>query len=380
VALPAEPSPAGLNRTAAIANLAGLGLLVLGVVSYHRTGFHSGDHVVALALLVVATAGWLGWAAARTWDLPPAAVPASLLAMAGGGGALTGFVGLGCVFAAVGALGATLSLPVRRAAAVVLVAAAAIYTSVPAAGAGVGVALSSTAALTAGTAMGLSRRSANERAAHAAAAEIAEARAEAEAARAELLAGRNHLARELHDVLAHTLSALSLQLEALGALLGAGPVDPAVTAQLEDIRRLVREGVDEARGAVAALREDLPPLAERLTRLGAERRAAVHVTGTPRELPAEVALALYRAAQEGLTNAVKHAPGTVATVELDYSDKEVSVAVTNPPPPDGAVAAAAGAGGGYGLQGIRERVLLVGGQVEAGPAAGGWRVEARVPA
>ena len=139
--------------------------------------------------------------------------------------------------------------------------------------------------------------------------QVSEARADAERARAELLAGRNHLARELHDILAHTLSALSLQLEALDALIDVGRPTPEVRAQPDSLRRLVREGLDEARGAVRALREDAPPLEEQLARLSGDRHASLSVVGVPRRLAPDVSLALYRVAQEALTNVAKHAAG-----------------------------------------------------------------------
>ena len=115
------------------------------------------------------------------------------------------------------------------------------------------------AAALVGAMAGVGRRQSQERAAQAALIRSARPGPRPKRARAELLAGRNHLARELHDVLAHTLSALSLQLEALDALIGAGPaLAPEVRGQLDGIKRLVREGLDEARGAVRALREGRP--------------------------------------------------------------------------------------------------------------------------
>jgi signal transduction histidine kinase len=91
-------------------------------------------------------------------------------------------------------------------------------------------------------------------------------------------------------------------------------------------------------------------------------------------------------AQEALTNVTKHAPGAVTQVDLVFTDYQVRLAVLNGPAGqtgNGLVngsAKLAGSGGGYGLQGIRERVLLMGGRVEAGPSGDGWRVEAEVPA
>ena len=150
------------------------------------------------------------------------------------------------------------------------------------------------------------------------------------ARRAELLAGRNHMARELHDVLAHTLSALAVQLEALDATIGA-EVDatPAVTDQLDRTKRLVRAGLDEARGAVRALREDSPPLEQQLAQFVGDRNCAVEVLGEPRRLPPEVTLTLYRVAQEAFTNVVKHAPGARARIKLDFGDEHVLLSVSN---------------------------------------------------
>jgi signal transduction histidine kinase len=92
-----------------------------------------------------------------------------------------------------------------------------------------------------------------------------------------------------------------------------------------------------------------------------------------------VSLALYRIAQESLTNAAKHAPGATGTVELAFIPGAIRLTVTNGPSTDGPSGLATD-GGGYGLQGMRERVLLLGGELEAGPTAHGWLVRAKLPA
>jgi signal transduction histidine kinase len=90
-------------------------------------------------------------------------------------------------------------------------------------------------------------------------------------------------------------------------------------------------------------------------------------------------MALYRVAQEALTNAMKHAPGAKVEVEVSFSGSSISLSVQNATTSLQERPLSA-TGAGYGLQGIEERVLLLGGQVDAGPAPGGWRVLAKVPA
>lgn len=371
-------NPPLVGGAVAVVSLAGMAVLAYGVLTTSDLAGHGGM-AAAVPLLGVSSAGWCLWLGARLRpDLVPAGLPA-LVAMAAAGGALVGVSPVAVVFLAVAAVGATVLRPLRQALPVILCGAGAMAASVPLAGRSWGVTLGGVSALLIGTVVGTSRRDAQERATQASARQVAEARAEAEAARAELLAGRNHLARELHDVLAHTLSALSVQLEALDTR--AAGADPELGSQLDAARRLVRDGLEEARGAVAALREDLPALPDRLGALAAERRAGLRVSGLARELGPEVSLTLYRVAQEALTNVAKHAPGARAEVHLAFCEDHVALTVADPGPPGpGPVDGPEGSGGGYGLQGIRERVLLIGGTVEAGPSAeGGWRVEASVP-
>ncbi len=360
-------------------NLTGLGLLTFGIVTEAHAGL-GGRHLAALLLLISAVVAWIGWVAARSGWYGRRLVPIWLAVMALAGGALAVFASLAVVFVGVAALGASMAWTLDRAAGFVAAGPVTTLASSLAADHKLGIVLGSLAAALAGAVMGVSRRQSQERAAQAALVQVSEARAEAERARAELLAGRNHLARELHDVLAHTLSALSLQLEALDALLSAGPpASPDVRAQLDRTKRLVRDGLDEARGAVQALREDAPPLEDQLANLAADRHAEISVSGPPRPLPPDVTLALYRVAQEAVTNVLKHAPGAEADIHLGFGDNRVTLSVSNGAG-HGCDSTLRGSGAGYGLQGIRERVLLIGGQVEAGPTSTGWRVLAEVPA
>jgi signal transduction histidine kinase len=282
------------------------------------------------------------------------------------------------VFVGVAALGASLRWPMTVAGLVALAGPATVLCTVAVDGAKYGVAVSAAAAAMTGAVLGATRRQALERAHQSAEVEVAAARADAEEARAELLAGRNHVARELHDVLAHSLSALSLRLEALETLLGEQPA--AVRQELDATKRLVREGLTEARGAVQALREDMGSLEVQLQKLADERHAELSVEGTPRRLAPDVVLAVYRVAQEALTNAGKHAPGARVAVRLGYRPEGLALAVENSPPPSPPVSNELGSSGaGFGLQGIRERVLLLGGRVEARSNGGGWLVETEIP-
>lgn len=140
---------------------------------------------------------------------------------------------------------------------------------------------------------------------------VATARQRAELAghEARLIAERNRLGRDLHDVLAHTLGGLSIQLTALEAQLRAGADRHQLVREVERSQQLVSEGIEEARQAVRALREEPAPLVEQIGRLARLHAAGLRVEGTPRPTGPEATAALYRAVQEALTNAAKHAPG-----------------------------------------------------------------------
>ncbi|WP_432985053.1 sensor histidine kinase [Dactylosporangium sp. CA-233914] len=198
--------------------------------------------------------------------------------------------------------------------------------------------------------------------------------AQAEAAR---LGERQRLAREMHDVLAHSLSGLMLQLEGARMLAVRTPDDPRLPAALERAQQLGRAGLDEARRAIGLLRDDeLPSLAE-LTEAFARDHGIpceLSVEGDERPLPSPQRLAVYRVAQEALTNAAKHAAPTRVAVHLSYQPATVELIIEN----DGTTIPNEGVG--YGLTGMRERAELLGGALRAGPAPTGFRVALELPA
>ena len=199
-------------------------------------------------------------------------------------------------------------------------------------------------------------------------------------------AERARIARELHDVIAHHVSVMVVQADGARYALRSDPrtTETALAAiagtgrqALTEMRRLL--GVLRTAGDQAAL-APVPGLGELRELLDQARGAGLAVTytlsGTPRELPEGAELAAYRVVQESLTNTRKHAGlAASAAVTLRYEPDGLSVEVT-----DDGMATAAGDGGGHGLAGMRERIEMYGGTVEAGPqAGGGFRVLARLP-
>ncbi|MEU4872301.1 histidine kinase [Streptomyces sp. NPDC021608] len=198
--------------------------------------------------------------------------------------------------------------------------------------------------------------------------------AEAESA---ALAERARIAREIHDVLAHSLSAQLVHLEAARLLIERGADREQILERVVAARGMARDGLDETRQSLSALRGELTPLEDFLSGLVlSSDDAEVTVEGRRRPLPAEASQAVRRVAQEALTNVRKHAPGAKVRVSLEYGPREVTLDVRDT---GGSPGELAEVGGGYGLLGMRERAELLGGSLVAGPDEEGFVVTLKVP-
>jgi signal transduction histidine kinase len=336
------------------------------------------DHRVLAALLAAgAAAGWLGWAGVDPGRRRRVFV-AALVVLGGCGGALAAFAPVGLAFPAVVGLAAGAACEPGAALALNAVGPAAVVVAVAAVGGPFSWMVGGVAAALAGLLAGAGRRQERRRAEQAASLAVERERADVAQARAEVLSERARLAREVHDVVAHTLGAVAVQLEALDAVLtDTGGRDEAVSISRR-CRRLVLEGLADTHLGVRVLREEPVALADRLVALAEQHGARLAITGSARPLAPQAALALYRAGQEALTNAAKHAAGAEVSLLLDFGPASVALAVDNSPGvPAGPLA---GTGGGHGLVGLAERVRLVGGRCSAGPSQAGWSVRVEVPA
>ncbi|MDT8913307.1 histidine kinase [Amycolatopsis sp. PS_44_ISF1] len=196
-------------------------------------------------------------------------------------------------------------------------------------------------------------------------------------AREVALLERGRIAREIHDVLGHSLSGISLQLDLADALHGKGR-DAEANLAVRRARALAVDSIAETRHAIEALREDSLPLSRTLELMAIGDSVALAVTGEQWPVETDVAHAVIRAAQEALVNAAKHAPGADRSMTLRYSEEAVGLTVANGPATQEPRPAA---GGGLGLVGMRERIALLGGTLSAGPGAdgSGWIVEVEIP-
>jgi signal transduction histidine kinase len=213
--------------------------------------------------------------------------------------------------------------------------------------------------------------------------------AAAERARQQTVEERVRIARELHDVVAHTLAVITVQAGVGRRLMAKRPEE--ASSALESIETIGRTAQDELRVVLGLLRDeevrpaalapaprlvDVKELAQTVRASGTP--VELRTSGTDRQLSPALELSIYRVVQEALTNVVRHAPGARATVDLEVSDEAVRIEVTD----DGGAAGppAAGAGPGHGIVGMRERTGAFGGWLIAEPLAGrGFHVLAGIP-
>lgn len=366
------------------------GIVVVSVVWWRP--WTEGTRGVVLAILLAASAiGWIGWLLTRRL---PALRLAALIVMAGSGGVLTGMsprsaaVGIGCLvaFTAGDQLRTEVSAWITAETVVAFVISGLVTDARP------GFLIGYSFAFIALWLLGLTRRSYRLRAEQAERLLTQTRRVHQAETQAATLAERARIAREVHDVLAHSLAAVSVNLQAAEGLLetsGLPATDPDLAnaiACLDRASTMTREGLAAARRAVLALRDDdFSPLPDQFEALAEQYRSAgdlaveYTVAGEARPLPAETSLTAYRTAQEALTNARKHAPAQPVSLSLAFEPGQLTVSVTNPLPAPDAVSQLAGTGAGYGLAGLRERASLAGGELEAGPLDDRWRVVLRVP-
>jgi signal transduction histidine kinase len=202
---------------------------------------------------------------------------------------------------------------------------------------------------------------------------------------------RVQIARELHDIVAHAMSVVAVQAGVGSHLIATRPDEAAKS--LRAIETTARAALSETRSLLSVIRDDdydpasrspvpgldnLHALVQRVAAVG--QPVTLQVEGRRRALPQSVELSVYRVVQEALTNVVRHAaPPAKATVVIRYGDDGGVVVEVND---DGrGTGNKRSAGGGHGLAGMRERVSLLGGELSAGPrAGGGYRVLARLPA
>lgn len=380
------------RRAGNVIRLAGLALVTWSVLGAdrHPAGTH-GRQLLVSCLLVLAAGAWLVWLA-RPWEGRGLNVELYVLAVAGGllAGAAPETAASVFVFVAVVAGGIRVEL--RRAARLPALGALALAVAVLVYHGGalglLAYALGFVAALLATSNARQSRQRAEQ-------AELLLAQAQRsheEQLKAARLQESTRIAREIHDVLAHTLAGLTIQLEATAALIEQGTEPAEVLDRVRAAHRLAREGLTETRRAVGALREDSrSAVAAAIEALVAEHRALdaggsveLRIEVDREALSGRLGETILRVTQEALTNVQKHAPGADVRVLLRArSGGGVELLVENGGAPALVPATASGllgSGGGFGLLGMRERAEQLGGSCSAGPlAGGGWRVQLGLP-
>jgi signal transduction histidine kinase len=365
------------------------GLAVIGVLALTNSPSSRAEQAVQIACFTAASLAMLAWllveerARYRTWGLP---VILGVMAFACGLSAVTSGSGQSLVaFAVVAALAAGTECELPAALAVTAAGIVPIEIAGLITGSTIGTLVGYPLIIVVGLLAGRNRRGYRVQAQQSAALLAQYERLQAEHRRADVLDERGRIAREIHDVLAHSLGALGIQIQAARAVLtDHRDVDRALEV-LATAQRMAADGLVETRRAVHALRVDTRPLDAELAGLVDTHRQRYHAPvtfetgGAPRPLPPDATLALLRTAQEALVNAAKHASGQQIAVRLDYGETDVRLTVVNHLNGTHAGIQGPTSAGGYGLTGMRERLRLLNGTLLAGPQDDEWDVTAELP-
>jgi signal transduction histidine kinase len=380
------------RRTATLIRLAGLALITWTVIKASRDpAGTTGRGLLVSLLLAAAAASWLAWTLRPglergvTPELYVQAVAGGLLVGACPGSAASAFVFIAVVIAGL-RVDLARAVPVAAAGTLAVAVSVIVYD-----GSALGLlayALGFAVVLLAASNSRQSRVRAEQ-------AELLLAqtqRSQEEQLRAARLEESTRIAREIHDVLAHALAGLTIQLEATSALLANGADRDTILARIQRAHELAREGLRETRRAVGALRGD--PVASApagIEALVADYRTTndhaaidLEIDGDQGRLAGPTGEAVLRTVQEALTNVRKHAPGADVRVAVHAGERpgeEVVVVVDDHcgERDAGPANALAATGGGYGLRGMDERARALGGTLRAGADGDGWRVELRLP-
>jgi signal transduction histidine kinase len=387
------------HRLASAIRTVGLILVDFSVVTNRHHPATSGRGLLVALLLVACNIAWVAW---TVTPMREDRISVDVYVLAVAGGVLIGAApnSAASVFVFVAVVAAALRVEIDRAFAVVALGALGLgVATLMYNNSGVGL-LAYTLGFAAAALAASNSRQYVQRAEQAELLVAQTQRSQEEHVRAARLEESARIAREIHDVLAHALAGLTIQLEATSALLEQGADREAILARVQRAHALAREGLQETRRAVGALREDGTPAAAAVEavsaraaiealvedyRTGTDAPAELMIDGDPARLAGPTGQTVQRIVQEALTNVRKHAPGAAVSVAVhagELPEEDVVLRVDDRPVSNGHPTrpeTLAASGGGYGLQGMRERAQLLGGTLDAGAGPDGWRVELRLP-
>jgi signal transduction histidine kinase len=380
------------------------GLTLLGGLTFLNPPTSAHGPATQQAAFALAMLGVIGWAAVaeswsrlpERWGVPVLIGSLGTLAVAGCVGASAGGAGDAMiVMAGMAMLNAGSDLRVRATVGIGIAAVLATDIGGIAFHQGAGTLIGFPLLLLSCTLFGRQRTAYRVQAEQAAALLAQHERLRVEQRRADVLDERSRIAREIHDVLAHSLGALSIQIQTARAYFVDLDDPERGLEALTTAQRMAADGLTETRRAVLALRTDSLPLNQELARTAAQHSAVYGVSvqcateGVPRPIPPDATVALLRTARESLVNAAKHATGRAVDIRLVYTPDRVRMTIANDldvaDDNDGAGREDAGAArlqtvdAGYGLTGMHERLRLLRGTLDAGVRGREWVVAAELP-